>query len=74
MIKLIKWFFSPSHKPIIEHIDVYSKLVELENRIIELESENVELTNELYRMENSLDSRIDILAEHFGIANDVRFR
>ena len=73
MIKLIKWFFSPSHKPIVEDIDLYSKLVELENRIVVLESENIELTNELYRMENSLDARIDILAEHFGITNDVRF-
>jgi hypothetical protein len=29
--------------------------------VVKLEEENVELTNELYRMENSLDSRIDIL-------------
>ena len=74
MTKLIKWFFSPSHKPIVEDIDLYSKLVELENRIVVLESENIELTNELYRVENSLDARIDIVAEHFGIKNDVRFR
>ena len=57
--KFIKWFISPSEKPIDE--DVYSKLLELEARIEVLEEENVGLTNELYRMENSLDARIDIL-------------
>jgi len=51
--------------------DVYNRLVELENRVIKLEEENVELTNELYRMENSLDARIDILAEHCRIDYDV---
>jgi hypothetical protein len=63
MIKLIRWFFSPSQKPIVEDINVYTKLIELENRIEKLERENVGTTNELYRMENSLDARIDILAE-----------
>ena len=59
--KFIKWFITPSQKPIVEEVDIYTKLLELENRIIVLEEENVELTNELYRMENSLDARIDIL-------------
>lgn len=36
-----------------------------------LEEENIETTNELYRLENSLDARIDILAEHCRIAEDV---
>lgn len=69
--KFIGWFFSPSSKSIVEDIDIYSKLIELEDRIEVLESENVELTNELYRMENSLDARIDILAERCGINYDV---
>jgi len=69
--RFIDWFFSPSVEPIVEEIDVYSKLVELENRIIKLEEENVGTTNELYRMENSLDARIDILAEHCRINYDV---
>jgi peptidoglycan hydrolase CwlO-like protein len=51
--------------------DVYERLVELENKVIKLEEENVELTNELYRMENSLDARIDILAEQFRINYNV---
>jgi len=72
MINFIKWLFSPSKKPIIEdHIDLYTKVIELENRIELLERENVETTNELYRMENSLDARIDILAERCRIDYDV---
>ena len=58
-------------KPEVPIDDVYNRLVELENRVIKLEEENVELTNELYRMENSLDARIDILAEHCRIDYDV---
>ncbi len=71
MIKFIKWFFSPSEKNNVDGIDVYSKLAELENRIEVLEKENIETTNELYRMENSLDARIDILAERFWTEQDV---
>ena len=65
--------------------DVYDRLSELESKIRELEEkysgalldikrleeENVETTNELYRLENSLDARIDILAEHCRINYDV---
>ena len=43
----------------------------LKGEVIRLSQENVELTNELYRLENSLDSRIDILAEHCNINHDV---
>jgi hypothetical protein len=41
------------------------KIDELEARCENLEQENVSLTNELYRMENSLDSRIDIMWSEF---------
>ena len=51
--------------------EVYQRLAELEQRVRLLEEENVETTNELYRMENSLDARIDILAEHCRINYDV---
>ena len=51
--------------------ELYQRLVELEQRVKLLEEENVETTNELYRMENSLDARIDILAEHCRINYDV---
>ena len=64
MKKFIKWFISPSKKPIVETNDVYSKLVELEERIVALEQENVETSNCLYELVNSIDAvdaRIDIL-------------
>jgi hypothetical protein len=58
-------------KPEVPMDDVYDRLVELEDKVRKLEEENVELINELYRMENSLDARIDILAEHCRINYDV---
>ena len=77
--KFVDWFFSPSVKEeFFEDFDLYDRLVELEEKyntlildVKRLEEENVELTNELYRMENSLDARIDILAEHCRINYDV---
>jgi uncharacterized small protein (DUF1192 family) len=51
--------------------ELYSRIVELEERVKLLEQENVETTNELYRMENSLDARIDIIAEHCQINYNV---
>lgn len=73
MIKILNWLFSSSEKTIVEdHIDLYTKIIELESRIELLEEENVETTNELYRLENSLDARIDILAEQFRINYNVR--
>lgn len=50
---------------------LFKKIEDLEARVKVLEEENIETTNELYRMENSLDSRIDILAEHCRINTDV---
>ena len=58
-------------KPEVPMDDVYDRLVELEDKVRKLEEENIELTNELYRMENSLDARIDILAEHCRIDYNV---
>ena len=65
--------------------DVYNRLSDLEIQVKELqekyqgalldikrlEEENISTTNELYRLENSLDARIDILAEHCRIDYDV---
>jgi hypothetical protein len=64
MKKFIRWFFGPSQKPIVEEIDLYAKISELENRIVKLEEENVETTNCLYELGNSIsavDARIDII-------------
>jgi septal ring factor EnvC (AmiA/AmiB activator) len=82
MIKWIKWFFSDTKKPIIEEIDVYSKLAELEEKysallldVKRLEEENIETTNTLYEIMNSIDAvdaRIDIItAEKFLRDKDV---
>ena len=63
IVKLFRWFISPSKKSIIEdHIDFYTKLLELETRIESLEQENIETTNSIYEIANSLEARIDILA------------
>ena len=51
---------STEYKSLIERIE------ELENKVNRLEEENISTTNELYRLENSLDARIDILAEKWS--------
>lgn len=54
-------------------IDTLIKRIdELEQRVIKLEDENISMTNELYRLENSLDSRIDILVEHCRTEKNVQ--
>ncbi len=75
------WFHKKWGIKIKEEIpmdDIYDRLSDLEIlvkdlelRVEELQRENVETTNELYRLENSLDARIDILAEHCRINQDV---
>ena len=62
--KFIKWFISPNEKPIVEEVDIYAKLIELQERIEALEAENVENSNCFYELSNSIDAvdaRIDIL-------------
>ena len=62
--KFVKWFISPSKKPIVEDNDVYSKIAELEERIQHLEQENVETSNCIYELSNhidAVDARIDIV-------------
>jgi hypothetical protein len=81
MIRFVKWFFSDTKKPIVEnHIDVYSKLFELEEKynallldVKRLEEENIETTNVLYELSNSLDAvdaRIDILTAEKWLKDD----
>jgi peptidoglycan hydrolase CwlO-like protein len=67
----MSWFSKWSFSDDVPMDDVYKRLYELEAKVERLEEENVELINELYRMENSLDSRIDILAERCRINYDV---
>ena len=68
-------------KPIVEDIDVYEKLIDLEEKynnllydMVKLEEENIETSNVLYEVMNSIeavDRRIDILAERCRINFDV---
>lgn len=67
----MNWFRKWSFEDDVPMDNVYKRLYELEAKVERLEEENVELTNELYRMENSLDARIDILAERCRINYDV---
>ena len=64
MRDFIRWLFEPTEKQILEEINLYDKIVELEQRIEKLEEENVETTNLLYELGNSVnavDARIDIV-------------
>lgn len=55
----------------VNYYKLTSILEDLYVRIRVLEEENINTTNELYRLENSLDARIDILADKCGCINDV---
>ena len=63
------WFFRKwgidSNESLLERIE------QLEERIKLLEDANVEQTNALYESWNSLDARIDIIAEKFRTEWDV---
>lgn len=81
MFKFIKWFFAPSVEPIVEEIDVYTKLSELQEKynsllldVKRLEEENIETSNTLYELMNSIDAvdaRIDILILENWTKKDV---
>ncbi len=68
------WFQKKWGLPEVPADVLFKKIEELERRIVKLEEENVETTNCLYENYNSIDAvdaRIDILAEHCGITEDV---
>jgi hypothetical protein len=72
--KFIEWLFSPSEKQIVEDIDIYTKLIELQERIEILEAESVENSNCFYELSNSIDAvdaRIDILTLENWCKKDV---
>lgn len=71
MIKFLKWFLSPTKKYIVEEIDSYSKLIELEknyndlfHHVKHLEEESIEHSNnykKIMSLIEAIDNRIDIL-------------
>lgn len=65
------WFQKKWGVPEVPTEVLFKKIEELEQRIVKLEDENISTTNELYRLENSLDARIDILAENCGCNENV---
>jgi hypothetical protein len=68
-------------KPEVPMDDVYKRLSDLEEKyqgllldVKRLEEENIETTNVLYEIMNSteaIDRRIDIVAEHYRVIEDV---
>jgi hypothetical protein len=78
---MIEWLANLGHLEQLPMDDVYDRLAELEQKyygaledIKKLEEENIETTNVLYElMENirAVDARIDIIAEHCGVNQDV---
>ena len=67
----MNWFSKWGFNEELPMDDVYRRIIDLEIKVEKLEEENIELINELYRMENSLDPRIDILADHMRINGNV---
>ena len=68
------WFQKKWGTPKVPVDILLDRVEELEQRLIKLEEENIETTNVLYEIINSteaIDARIDIVAEHCGIAKDV---
>jgi len=66
------WFFRKwGVQETVPMDDIYNRISELETMVKELQNENIGLTNALYELENSLDARIDILAERCKIQYDV---
>ena len=54
--------------------ELYQRVVELEEQVRVLKEENIENTNLIYELMNSIeavDRRIDIIAEHCKISEDV---
>ena len=78
---MMGWLHKWGYEEQVPIDDVYDRLAALEQKyyraledIKRLEEENIETTNILYElMENirAVDARIDIVAEHCGINQDV---
>ena len=68
------WFQKKWGTPKVPIDILLDRVEELEDRLMKLEEENIETSNVLYElMENirAVDARIDIIAEHCGVNQDV---
>ena len=68
------WFQKKWGTPKVPIDILLDRVEELENRLMKLEEENIETSNVLYEIINSteaIDARIDIVAEHCGVNQDV---
>ena len=68
------WFQKKWGAPKVPIDILLDRVEQLEDRLMKLEEENIETTNILYEIINSteaIDARIDIIAEHCGVNQDV---
>jgi hypothetical protein len=68
------WFQKKWGSPKVPIDILLDRVEELEERLIKLEEENIETSNLFYELiENirAVDNRIDIIAEHCGVNQDV---
>ena len=68
------WFQKKWGSPKVPIDILLDRVEELEDRLMKLEEENIETSNILYElMENirAVDARIDIIAEHCGVNQNV---
>ena len=68
------WFQKKWGTPKVPIDILLDRVEELENRLMKLEEENIETSNLFYELTENIravDNRIDIIAEHCGIAKDV---
>jgi hypothetical protein len=68
------WFQKKWGTPKVPIDILLNRVEQLEDRLMKLEEENIETSNVLYEIINSteaIDARIDIVAEHCGVNQDV---
>ena len=68
------WFQKKWGTPKVPIDILLDRVEQLEDRLMKLEEENIETSNVLYEIINSteaIDARIDIVAEHCGVNQDV---
>ena len=68
------WFQKKWGTPKVPIDILLDRVEQLEERLMKLEEENIETSNVLYEIMHTIDAvdaRIDIIAEHCGVNQDV---